>query len=620
VTIKRSNTHPGVAAPADPPRARLARAREGGFILIEVIVSALLVAVIVVGTLTGLDVVNRATADQRRHEQAIVLAAQSQEQMRSDTATTLSELYEAPHTYERKLGSTVYTITQGAEPLNSGGSTATCSATETSSQTGARVLITTTVSWAQQRASKRPAVKTSSVITPPTGSGLEVDVQNGGSPPAGVAGVSVVVKYVPAGSGVQNTLEATTGSAGCVLFTAIPATKATVEIREKLNFVTTSGTLVVPPKELSIAPNITTHYQVTYNEGGRITVEFTYKGAKTYERQPGNPKTLEKVTGDTFVAYNSSVGAEPKFTVGSSSFGPVANVGEYEKGGEEHYKPLTGPERYAAAASSPAGAKYSLGDLFPFGVNSWQVYPGDCHANSIATMTEKAEKLANPATLVSAGKTAVVTVPTSYVLLNVYSGTSKANGSLESTSYPVKVTNTGCEAEPLPNNASATNLIHKQTSSKEGHLESPFQPFGKYKLCLYHEAKKRTYTAAYENTTVAGSTINLYLSEVTKEERETEEAKTRTAREAAEAAARAKRETEEAAARAKWKEEREKGKIKGSQEKEKINNQTKEREAAERKEAEKRVEAEKAEEATRKAAETEEGKRAFVIQTGQKEC
>jgi Tfp pilus assembly protein PilV len=598
--------------------ARSARRCEDGFLLVEVMISALLMALVVVATLTGLDVASRATADERRHSEAIVLAAQSQEQLRSDPASALSELYATPHVYEKTVGGTTYTITQTAEPLNGSGVAAGCGATETGSQSGTRVLITSAVSWAQQRTLKRPAVKASSVITPPTGSGLEVDVQNGATPPSGVSGVAIRVTYKPGESGATSWLEATTGSNGCTLFTAIPATKATVEVKEKLNFVTTSGAPQVLPKEkeLSLAPNIVTHYPVTYNEGGRITAQFTYKGTKQYEREAGNPKTLEQVKGDTFVVYNSGVGPEPKFTVGSSSFGPASNTGEYSKVGEEHYKPLTGGVYYLQEASTPAATKYASGDLFPFGANSWQVYAGDCPKNSVKAATEKTEKLENSSALVSPGKATVVTVPLSYVHLNTYSGTIKSVGSLEATSYAVKITNKECEAEPIANNASASNLVHTQVTTKEGHLEDPFQPFGKYQLCLYNEAKKRTYTTTFENTTVAGSTINLYLAEGSAAEREAAEAKAREKREVEEAKPREKREAEEAAARAKW----EKEKLKKSELTKKLETQTKEREAAENEEAKKRAEAVKAEEVAREAAKAEEAKLGFTVLSGQKEC
>ncbi len=150
--------------------------------LMEVVISALLVGLIVVATFTGFDVVNRVTAEQRRHNEAALLAAQSQEQLRSNPATTLDTLESEPHVYTRTVGGTVFTITQQAQPVNATGTATGCNATETKSKTSTNILITSTVTWPTLKASKRPAVEQSSIITPPTGSALEVDITNGAAP------------------------------------------------------------------------------------------------------------------------------------------------------------------------------------------------------------------------------------------------------------------------------------------------------------------------------------------------------------------------------------------------------------------------------------------------------
>src|SRR5579884_1963535 len=83
-------------------RARL-RGDESGFLLIEVMMSALLVALIVTATFNGFDVASRVTIDQRRHSEAELLASESQEQLRSDPATALDVLETSPHSYTREV-------------------------------------------------------------------------------------------------------------------------------------------------------------------------------------------------------------------------------------------------------------------------------------------------------------------------------------------------------------------------------------------------------------------------------------------------------------------------------------------------------------------------------------
>ena len=106
-----------------PARRRLRAAAgappaEAGFLLVEVIISALLVGLIVIATLTGFDVVNRASASQRQHDQAALLAAAvpgaAAQRSRSHPADAPMA---SPHSYTQTVGGAVYTIKQSAELL-----------------------------------------------------------------------------------------------------------------------------------------------------------------------------------------------------------------------------------------------------------------------------------------------------------------------------------------------------------------------------------------------------------------------------------------------------------------------------------------------------------------------
>jgi Tfp pilus assembly protein PilV len=488
-------------------------ASDAGDTLIEIVISALLVGLIVVGTLTGFSVVNRASADQRHHSQASLLASQSQEQLRSDPASALDTLETNPHTYTRTVEGTTYTITQEAQPVGSTGTTSGCSVSNATAQSGAYIQIASSVTWPQL--GTRKAVKQATLITPPTGSDLEVDVENGATPPAGVSGVTATAKFTPEESSTATTIEGTTGTAGCVVFTGIPATSALVTIVQKPGYVTPNGELKVAPKEVKIAPNITTHYPVTYNKAGKITAEYTYKGEPTYKG--------ETVRSDTFVAYNVKIPAEPKFEVGA----PENNFEYKTSGEEEEYKALT--TVVAPSATTAHGAKFTGGNLFPFS-EKWQVYAGDCPANSVESVTEKTEKIANPTVVVEPGGTPIVKVPLSYVLLNVKKGNVLKPGELTTTPYKIKITNSACASALTPNNAYAANLEHTQMTTTTGHLSNPFQPFGKgFKLCLAVPPNRLVNYTSYENTKTEGAILTIYPEEPNKEEYEAEEAKERTA-------------------------------------------------------------------------------------------
>jgi Tfp pilus assembly protein PilV len=627
--------------PARPPRlsrlrsalrSRLPHGRgEDGFLLVEVLVSAMLVALIVTATFNGLDVAHRLTADQRRHDQASILASQSQEQLRSEPASALNALVSSPHKYTKTVGGTTYTITQEAKNVGASGKTTGCSVTETKAQTGTNFQTSSTVTWKSQEKAKRPAVKASGIVTPPTGSAVEIDVINGLN--EGVSGVTAKATFIPFEAGSYNTVEGTTGNAGCVVLTGIQSTSATIEIVEKTGFVMPSGALKVPSKEIAIAPNITTHYTVQYAEAGRIAAHFTYKGETTWEGK--------EVVGDTFVAYNTNIGIKPEYETGATYF-------KYEATGEEKFLPLTAkalasatpsqkPYLYEPIAWTAAGSKYPNGDLFPF-KEKWLVYGGDCSANNTGA---EARVEAGP---VKSGETTNVNVPLSFTKLTIWTGASSTKkGEPTSKRYgPAKITNTECESATTPPNATGIAFTHEQKETlPEGRLEEPFQPFGNnFKLCVVNSELKKRYTVPFSNTTVAGSTPNIYIGQrssaeqttrktelktaeeklnkeeseakTAKEKREKEESEAKTAKEKRVkeekemGEKKTAREKEEAEKRATWKKQEEKKEISKAQRETKEKEQTKTREKIEKEEKEAKEKREKEETEAAKAKEKRE--------------
>jgi len=485
--------------PGAPSRQRTRVRETAGFMLIEVLISAFLVALIVVASLTGFQAANRATVEERHHSQAAQLAAEAQEKLRSDPASVLDNLYGEPRIYTEALGGTTYTIEQRVEPLNSNGSVTGCSATEASSQSGSNVSIETHVTWPTSDSSRKtPGVRQRGVITPPVGSDLEVDVLNGQEPEAGVGNVDTLISYpLPSPT---STLEATTGSGGCTVFTGLGTTTTRVDVPEKLGYVTPSGALKYS-REVQVAPNITTHAQVVFNEGGQIKGEFTYKGATTYKGVT--------VTGETFAAFNNRINSEPNFIVGSAS----ATNFEYESAGERKYKALTGSAHSGTSALTPAASSYPKGDLFPF-PSAWAVAAGDCKANNVT-----AEDQPSPAPVVHPGQTTSVRIPTSYLKVNLWKGTKSKQETLDTTSsLPVMITDTACSSEPTPDDAFAANIKHPQ-ETKQAHLELPFQPFGKGQLCIKVPVASKSnlskhWVFNYALANANGATLNVYEGEV----------------------------------------------------------------------------------------------------------
>jgi Tfp pilus assembly protein PilV len=491
-------------------RDRLESARgEDGFLLVEVLVSALLVALIVVGTFNGFDVAQRFSTAERQHEQAALIAAASQEQLRSEPASVLATLKINPHTYTQTVQGTLYTVKQTAELQPA--AKAAAAACNSNRQAGNAYRITSTVSWHLQEETKRPPVSASSLITPPIGSSLEVDVLSSPGVTTGVAGVTVNIKYKPQGSSGTASQTQTTGSEGCVLFGAVPSLEAEVEVAELLGYVTVDGKPQVLNKTVTLAPNYTVHDTVVYNRAGAIQANFAYNGGATANHK-NNEETAEvaqTVTGDTFVAANNLMEVEPNFELGSTSFGAKTSI---------PFEPKT--STYAASATSKT-------NLFPFSEEEngyWAVYAGDCTANNPETVTAGAIK-PQEKVIVKPGATTAVSVPTSYTTLNVYAekesvvnGLSHRWEGLETTNaYPVLIDNLGCTGI-TPNDETEASYKHTQTtttgSSMGGHLSNPFQPFGKeFTLCLSSTAKNQTYKVKYGNTALSGGVLSIYLKQ-----------------------------------------------------------------------------------------------------------
>jgi type II secretory pathway pseudopilin PulG len=488
------------------PARRGGLAGEEGLTLIEVMVSALMVGFIAIATFNGFDVANRATADERFHDQAAQLASQAQELLRSDSAKTLDRLEEASsHSYTETIGGETYTITQSDRWISDANQNASCSATgeEHSSQAGNYLQIHTEITWPQQLAASEKPLEQYSIVTPPDGSGLEVDVLSGRTPEQPVSGVTVI-----AGEGTTSST-ATTSEAGCVIFGGIPATRVNIE-SFKIGDVTESGAIKKFDPEVLVAPNITTHVPVILNRGAAVTAEFTHEG---------NP-----ATGDTFVAASSKLKPAPYFELGSTRFGAFGKEGEYDaEPGEIEASP---GKSYAATATTPISATYyPTGDLFPFEA-PWSVYAGDCTENNPEVADpSQFPKNSDPSVALEPGQNPTVKIPTSELTLDVYKAkkSTLGGGGLASAIFPVKITNTGCQKVKeeeeknkktyIPDNASQYSLVHTQDTTA-GHLEAPYQPFGKsFKLCLYNATTKYKFTTTYGNEKTASPAIELFMEE-----------------------------------------------------------------------------------------------------------
>ena len=487
---------------ARPPRSSLSSrhicpgtcpdpASESGVSIIEVLISSLLVALIAIGTFSAFDSAGRASAGERAHAQATVLAQQDEERLRGLTAAQLgqlgsSTLYEADtglcvekpsSTWIYCTGTafagqaysgTAFTVTSSARYVTASKESVTC---ETSGGTADYLLTTSSVKWSAL--GSRPAVTQSSIVTNPVHTALLVKVKDQNGAP--LEGATVTV------TGTSTNATQTTPAAGCVIFGGI-ADKTVSVVASKGTFVDHQGKSPPPAKSgISLSPTSLTEVEFVIAQPGKLVAEFESNGSVT------------GVTSDTFVAQQTGI-ASPPFFVGGTA-------GEYL-------------------------ASASQGGLFPFAEggkpSKYTVYAGDCEANNPEVVTAGVVK-PDKAEAVTPGGEAHVKVEVPAVTLTVWEGeaSGKELKKLNTSTAKVtsdKITNKECSAATSQNYAKVPSE-RKVTITPEGQLQEKYQPYAKaLELCVvafpFVIETKNQYvknTLAIANTAKAGTTLAFYL-------------------------------------------------------------------------------------------------------------
>jgi len=442
------------------PRERLlpthrSLASEAGDTLIEVLVSAILIALIVVAMFNGFDVTSRASASERSRAQADALAQQAEDKLRGLPVSTLSELEAKPLVEEVTQNGTKYTITSTTQYVTDATATASCNSSATS---GSYIRTTSTVTWASL-GTRKPVVE-SGIISPPPGSALIVQVTNAAS--EGVAGMTVTATG-PAPAATASTLE--TAANGCAILALLPGeykinVSKTGYVDE--NWYASSEADPGSTHSVYLTAESATKEPYRFDLAGALEVEFTTESLPS--------------AGDSFVAFNS--------LMTSPAFRSIPSPSTLET--------------YATKIKSST-------TVFPFAESApYSVYAGTCEANNPQTVNP--ENSPPPTVPVPPGKTGLAKVVQPPINIRVMSGT-KAGVATEG----VKVENaTGTLVEPAePNGCGVTR---KFSSTPKGALPNPGMPFGEYTLCVTGgtsgpAAKRKYITPLFgENSTPAGPT------------------------------------------------------------------------------------------------------------------
>jgi Tfp pilus assembly protein PilV len=342
-------------------------ASQVGDTLIEVIASALILGVIVVGTLTGLNSANRETSLDRARSQADALAQQEEDQLRSEPVAKLSELSSTHEVVEHEVDAsgTNYTITSTAQYISDTTATSSCNSTTPQAD---YIETTSRVTWPWIGAGK-PVVETS-IISPPPDSAVIVRVTNASG--EAVPGMAVTA------AGPSNVSDETSAD-GCAILGVLPG-EYSLNV-SKAGYVDQNGFLNSHEDPISNAP-----FYVVAENTVKVPYEFAQAGALAVSYQ--NASTKEAAVGDSFVAANN--GMNPALRTFPGTVGT-----------------------YTATTTSPT-------TVFPF-TNTYSVYAGTCEADNPHVVNAAN---AEPSTvLVPPGKTAAATVGLPPVNIQVMSGT-----------------------------------------------------------------------------------------------------------------------------------------------------------------------------------------------------
>jgi len=351
-------------------------------------ISALLVALIVIATFAGFDVANRSTADERAHAQADALAQQDEDRLRGMTADQLSNFSE---THTATSNGTVFTITSTAKFISDATGTESCSAATASAD---YIQTTSEVGWPALKS--RPKVVETGLVAPHVGGSLLVQVLNASG--KGVPGMTVTATGPAPAVGVET---AVTGTSGCVIFGSVEPGEYKVNAKET-GYVEKDGNSEVPVAQqaASVVNGSTTKKLLEFDQGGELAVKFETAGAKA--------------KGEAFLVFNTNM-TTPSYR----AFGTLGTQAE--------------------TISTPK-------TLFPFNISPYNyiVYAGSCPADNPQTTSS----IKPPEALVTAGGAATVTVTQPPIKVLVMSGTksSSPGSAMEASGTLI---DTGCEKEGI---------------------------------------------------------------------------------------------------------------------------------------------------------------------------
>jgi hypothetical protein len=333
-------------------KARAAAARLGsetGDTMIEVVVAALLVALIAAAVFTGFTAVADISGSQRHESVAVQLAQQDQQRLRSLSISQLianepagSTLLSAAEnygnaSYTETLNNVVYTVTSTSKFVSASSGNLSC----TTSGAGSAdfVATTSTVTWGTNNDGLTPVID-HSLITPTTDGEIVVSVDDTTQTlPAGVPGASITIT----GPGSNTTQQTeSTDSNGCTTFAGLAAGNYSVQLASLPSGYVTEGS---------------TSTSLTVAIGNSVTKAFNAAQAATIN---ATFQTYVGGTGPSAIPFDTFSAAENGIT---GSYGTTGSFASTVSSGATLYPYSSGYNVWAGncQADQPTGATSDTG-------------------------------------------------------------------------------------------------------------------------------------------------------------------------------------------------------------------------------------------------------------------
>jgi prepilin-type N-terminal cleavage/methylation domain-containing protein len=446
---------------------------ESGFALIEVIVSAAVLAIIALAVLAGIDGAQRSTGREKARSVAAALAEQEQETLRSQQFDTLvGYALAGASSHAVPLDGINYTITnEVAWQVDSASGQNQC----TSSSSDASYLRVTSTVTSTVVGTKVKPVTVTSLVAPSIqysashGSlGIKVVDRNA----AGVSGIVV-------STGGKGSYSGTTNSDGCVLFSNIPIGTYTASVNTG-GYVDPDGNQQVTLQDQEVVSGSVTVGSITYDRAGSVSATV-----QTYPPQAANTSTFFTSKATSVSGTNgtrvgliktapTTVGSATYSLLGSPSLFPFTTkyaffTGQCEYSNPSTYDTTSPVFSYWASSPTPPGQLQVLPGQTGMAVNVRQ-------PPLLVNVTRKSGTMSSgAATITAAGQVKVVAIP------QVYNNDDCVEAPISDLTNQ-NWTNNGA---PTPSGAVSLGWVGRGMVTAGGNtVPDAGVPFGKYKFCL----------------------------------------------------------------------------------------------------------------------------------------